>query len=209
MSRRQNGLPQRLHESFSTRWTGVAVAWSFAPRTVLDVGDPSYWDALLPVFVEVMADRVACVAFPAEAAAEMHDEESPTLDDPGDDALQLPLDEDMRKAIDREKDLLDAVPLPGTLVNEAERQRAWTALPLRVRTAVRRMHRQFGHPSPTVLVQVLRAARALSEYIQACRHFRCDACKAQASIYQGSASERLRLRSKPRYRCPADEPYLC
>ena len=57
-------------------------AWSFAPRTVLDVGDPSYWDALLPVLVEVMADRVACVAFPAEAAAEMHDEGSPTLDDP-------------------------------------------------------------------------------------------------------------------------------
>ena len=41
--------------------------WSFAPFTVLDVGNPSYWDALLPVFVEVMADRVACVAFPAEA----------------------------------------------------------------------------------------------------------------------------------------------
>ena len=29
--------------------------WSFAPFTVLDVGNPSYWDALLPVFVEVMA----------------------------------------------------------------------------------------------------------------------------------------------------------
>ena len=30
-----------------------------------------------------MADRVACVAFPAEAAAEMHDERGSTLDDPG------------------------------------------------------------------------------------------------------------------------------
>ena len=49
-------------------------AWSFAHRTVLDVGDPSYWDALLPVLVEVMTDRVASVALPAEAAAEMHDE---------------------------------------------------------------------------------------------------------------------------------------
>ena len=37
--------------------------WSFALFTVQDVGNPSYWDALLPVFVEVMADRVACVAF--------------------------------------------------------------------------------------------------------------------------------------------------
>ena len=33
--------------------------WSLAPFTVLDVGNPSYWDALLPVFVDVMADRVA------------------------------------------------------------------------------------------------------------------------------------------------------
>ena len=152
-------------------------AWSFAPRTVLDVGDPSYWDALLPVLVEVVADRVACVAFRTEADTEVHDEASPTLDDPGDDASQVLLDEDLRKAIDRERDLLDAMPLHGTPVDEPERRRAWTAVPLQVRTAVRRMHRQFEHPSPTVLVQDLRATRAPPEYIQACRHFRCDACE--------------------------------
>ena len=104
--------------------------WSFAPFTVLDVGNPSYWDALLPVFVEVMANRVACVAFPAEAAAEMHDERGSTLDDPGNHTMQVPLDEDLSKAVDREKDLLGAMPLPGTPVNEAERRRAWIALPL-------------------------------------------------------------------------------
>ena len=48
-------------------------AWSFALFTVLHVGNPGYWNALLPVFVEVMADRVACVAFPAQAAPEMRD----------------------------------------------------------------------------------------------------------------------------------------
>ena len=96
---------------------------------------------------------------------------------PGDDAQQVLFDEDLRKAIDREKDFLDAMPLPGTHVDEAERRHAWTALPLRVRTAIRRMHRQFGHPSPTVLVQVLRAARAPPEYSQASRHFLCDACE--------------------------------
>ena len=62
---------------------------------------------------------------------------------------EVPLDGDLRKATDREKDLLDAMPLPGTPVDEAERKGAWTALPLRVRTALRRMHRQSGHPSPT------------------------------------------------------------
>ena len=93
--------------------------WSLALFTVLDVGEPSYWDALLPVFVEVMADRVACVAFPAEAAAEMRDERGSTLDDPGNDTMPVPPDEDLSKAIDREQDLLDAMPLPGTPVDEA------------------------------------------------------------------------------------------
>ena len=80
--------------------------WSFAPFTVLDVANPSYWDALLPVFVEVMADRVACVAFPTQRGS--------TLDDPGNDTMPVSLEEDLSKAVDREKDLLDAMPLPGT-----------------------------------------------------------------------------------------------
>ena len=150
------------------------------------MGNPSYWDALLPVFVEVMEDRVACVAFPAEAASEMRDERGSTLDDLGNDAMQVPLDEDLSKAVDREKDLLDAMSLPGTPVDEAERRRAWTALPLRVRTAMRRMHRQFGHTSSTVLVQILRAARAPPEYIQACRHFPCDACEDNKPKHQST-----------------------
>ena len=86
-----------------------------------------------------MADRVACVAFLAEAVAEMRDERGSTLDDPGDDTMPVLLDEDLSKAVDREKDLLDAMPLPGTPVDEAERRRSWIALPLRVRTAVRQL----------------------------------------------------------------------
>ena len=70
-----------------------------------------------------MADRVACVAFFAEAAAEMRDVRGSTLDDPGNDTMSVPPDEDLTKAVDREKDLLDAMPLPGTPVDEAERRR--------------------------------------------------------------------------------------
>ena len=150
------------------------------------MGNPSYWDALLPVFVEVMADRVECVAFPVEAAVEMRDERGSTLDDPGNETMQVPLDEDLSKAVDREKELLDAMPLLGTPVDEAGRRRSWIALPLRVRTAIRRMHRQFGHPSSTVLVQILRAAWAPPEYIQACRHFRCDACEDNKPKHQST-----------------------
>ena len=183
--------------------------WSFAPFTVQDVGNPSYWDALLPVFVEVMADRVACVAFPAEAAAEMRDERGSTLDDPGNDTMQVPLDEVLSKAVDREKDLLDAMPLPGTPVDEAERRRSWIALPLRVRTGIRRMHRQFGHPSSTVLVQILRAARAPPEYIQACRHFRCDACEDNKPKYQSTKMALPKDYVFGRNLGIDDEPYLC
>ena len=45
-------------------------------------------------------------------------------------------------------------------MDEAERRRIWTALPLRVRTAIWRMHHQFGHPSLCALARVLRATRA-------------------------------------------------
>ena len=124
--------------------------------------------------MEVIADRVACVAFPADAAAEMHNEGSPILETMYSKYLSM-------RTCARLSTLKRIFWMPclfvGTSVDEAERRRAWTALPLRVRTAIRRMHRQFGHPSPTVLVQVLRAARAPPEYIQACRHFRCDACE--------------------------------
>ena len=128
-----------------------------------------------------------------------------------------PLDEDLSKAVDREKDLLDAMPLPGTPVDEAERRRSWIALPLRVRTAIRRMHRQFGHPSSTVLVQILRAARAPPEYIQACRHFRCDACEDNKPKHQ---STKVALPKEYVFgrnlgidvleiKDVVDEPYLC
>ena len=48
------------------------------------------------------------------------------------------------------------------------------------------MHRQFGHPFSTILVQILRAARAPPEYIQACRHFRCDACEDNKPKHQST-----------------------
>ena len=41
-----------------------------------------------------MADRVACAAFPPEVEAEMRDERNSTLDDPGNFAMQVPLDEE-------------------------------------------------------------------------------------------------------------------
>ena len=147
----------------------------------------------------------------------MRDERGSTLDDPGNDTMPVLPDEDLSKAVDREKDLLDAMPLLGTPVDEAERRRSWIVLPLRVRTAKRRVHRQFGDPSSTVLVQILRATRAPPEYFQACRHFRCDACEDNKPKHQ---STRVALPKDYVFgrnlgidvlevKDVADEPYLC
>jgi hypothetical protein len=79
--------------------------------------------------------------------------------------------------LDRETYFLDSLPLPGAPKQEAERPEAWMTIPLRARAAIRRMHRQFGHPNASVLSQILRAARAPPEFITAARHFNCDACE--------------------------------
>ena len=89
----------------------------------------------------------------------------------------MPLDKNTREFMDREKDLLDSMPLPGTPKDEAERRRLWLIIPLRARAAIRRMHRQFGHPATSVLCQTLRAARAPPDYIMAARHLKCDGCE--------------------------------
>jgi hypothetical protein len=87
-----------------------------------------------------------------------------------------PLDSQATQVADAERDLLDSVPMPGVPTDEAERRRLWTAFPQRVRAAIRRVRPQFGHPPTSVLTQVLKAARAPAEYIQAIKHMKCDSC---------------------------------
>ena len=79
------------------------------------------------------------------------------------------------------------------------------------------MHRQFGHQSSTVLVQILRAARAPPEYIQACRHFRCDAGEdnkpkhksTKVALPKDYAFGRNLGIDVLEVKDIADEPYLC
>ena len=100
--------------------------------------------------------------------------------------MPVPLDEDLSKAVDREKDLLDAMPLPGTPVDEAERRRSWIALPLRVRTAIRRMQSTVWASIINGFGTNLACSSGSSEYIQACRHFRCDACEDNKPKHQST-----------------------
>ena len=56
---------------------------------------------------------------------------------------------DMQKLAPAEQEslALDQLALPGT-IDEQKRRALWRRLPQRTRIAIRRLHRQFGHPTP-------------------------------------------------------------
>ena len=68
---------------------------------------------------------------------------------------------------ERERLILEQFPFPGTPATEAERRAAWRTLPQRVRVAIRRLHRAFGHLPNMVLQQVLKQPRASKDFIAA------------------------------------------
>ena len=90
------------------------------------------------------------VAFPAEIIeeAQEHGGNWDAVDGPEDVALQDPVED-----LTHEETLLDEVDIPGLPEDETERRRSWRKLPQRVRIAVRRLHRAFGHVPKTVMVK--------------------------------------------------------
>ena len=110
---------------------------ALAPRSFEDClsKDFSDWLKLCAEDQAVMA--LAATAFPAEAVEELapaQDEHIARVE-PGEESIQQ------------------------DTVLEAERRQGWKKLPQRVRVAVRRLRRQFGHIPPKVLANLLRAAR--------------------------------------------------
>ena len=77
-----------------------------------------------------------------------------------------------------EADMLASMPLPGTPKDEAARISSWLKIPLRVRSAIRRLHRQFGHCPSTTLIQILKTGRADPAYVEAAKLMKCDSCEA-------------------------------
>ena len=75
---------------------------------------------------------------------------------------------------------LDEVDVPGLPADEASRRANWKALPQRIRVAIRRLHRQFGHCPQKVLLNLLRAAKVDKKYIEACKFHRCNECETNA-----------------------------
>ena len=70
--------------------------------------------------------------------------------------------------------------IPGAPLDEVQRRAHWRALPTRTRIAIRRLRRQFGHPTPATLKNILKAGRASPELIEAARLVRCQACEDSA-----------------------------
>ena len=76
-----------------------------------------------------------------------------------------------------EETKLDEVNIPGLPLEESERRAKWRAVPQRIRVAIRRLHRQFGHCPKKVLVKVLRTAKIDKSYIDAANFHRCNQCE--------------------------------
>ena len=79
---------------------------------------------------------------------------------------------------------LDEVDIPNLPIKEAERRAGWRRLPQKLRIAIRRLHRQFGHVPQKVLLNLLRSARVSKQYI-AVKYFRCIECEESAPRRNG------------------------
>ncbi|CAL1129119.1 unnamed protein product [Cladocopium goreaui] len=153
----------------------LAVDWnesqeSMAPRTFQDACGMEFHELLKGHSEKLYLDRYAQTCFVGEAMDEQSGSEDQMLDDPN-----KPL-----TPAENEQLILDQLAIPGAPLDEAQRRAQWRALPTRTRIAIRRLHRQFGHPTPATLKNILKAGRASPELIEAARLVRCQACEDTA-----------------------------
>ncbi|CAJ1436960.1 unnamed protein product [Effrenium voratum] len=99
---------------------------------------------------EASAQDMLSVGFPVEMQ-EDEQEEAVTFDMPDDPDSDSQRDEVFNPVLKgnaemAEWEVLDSIDIPDLPAKEQERRKAWRAIPQKVRVAVRRLHRQFGHP---------------------------------------------------------------
>ena len=127
-------------------------------------------------------------------------QEQDPLEDPDDDADEdeenapaagsnVPLDAqddeaDDMKAIgprqaahaEEESEFLDSLQMVGFPKDEQARRQAWMEIPRETRAAIRRLHHISGHKPVSVMLHLLKGARASPQLIKAVKNFRCDVC---------------------------------
>ena len=152
------------------------------PMSIRDVGTADFYSLLLDI-KSWKSEEMAYAAFPAEMMdeeeQEAQQEEKEYLDgiEGEEDAGYTEEEYHKTKVLMEEKEMLEEIPLPGSTVNEKERQKNWLKLPRKGRAAVRRMHATFGHCPKGPFLEILKASRAPSEYIEAAKHMRCNSCE--------------------------------
>ena len=154
---------------------------AMAPRSFEDCVSKEFSDWLKLCAEDQAVMALAATAFPAEAIEELNpDQDQPfdSVENEDDIARVEPGEESIQQDTE-----LDEIDVPGLPVLEAERRQGWKKLPQRVRIAVRRLHRQFGHIPPKVLANLLRAARVDPEYIKGVKLLRCNECESSQSVF--------------------------
>ena len=143
------------------------------PRCVEDLDEVQFADIIGSIAESHHLDRVVDTAFVGTEEADAERVPIDAIDEEKDRAMQ-----DNTEAYDDEQDLLERIPLPGDPTAEQDRKAKWLALPRRARIAIRRLHRNFRHLPRNALLQMLKAARAPKEYIDAAKAHKCDVCTA-------------------------------
>ena len=81
----------------------------------------------------------------------------------------------LEELLEAEEDMLGSLPLPGVPKDERERRKLWTTIPQRIRAAIRRLQKQFGHVPRSVLISLVKAAKLPKVYMDAARSLKCTA----------------------------------
>ena len=140
------------------------------PKGMHDVFDNEFANWLIEYVTDQTAIALVSASYPAWEDAEMEpldsveDVEDRAQMDPGEEAIQEDLE-------------LDEAEVPNLPIQEAERRAGWKKLPQRIRVAIRRLHRQFGHAPRKVLMNLLRAAKVDPQYLEGLRYHRCIECE--------------------------------
>ena len=170
------------------------------PRNLEDLETVEFADVLGAIAEDHHLTRCAQVCFTGTEEDQAGEHDQGTIDEVlGDQDLEQ--GKDVLEEADREADLLEQISLPGHPESEKERLASWLRLLHRARVAIRRLQRNFRHLPREALVQMLRAARAPQDYINAARTFRgqgCDNTKPTPQTHKVSTPRYVQSRSGTR-----------
>ena len=151
----------------------VLVAWSesygWTPRCFEDTKHVDFWHTCEQISEGLYLDSFTRHCFTGDQDTDPEDEELISDVEMAKASNEVDEGKGAYTPAEREQLILESMTFPGAPATEAERRAAWRALPQRVRVAIRRLHKAFGHLPGAVLTQVLKQARASPQFIQAAK----------------------------------------